>query len=309
MNPKPQTQPKTRRPKKGKPVTVCIAGIHEENSGQSSIILICDRRLSLFGGWFSQDGNAKYTLVHRDWIGMFAGSVEETNLMLKEVNSSLADLRAVPFEKVVDRSRLAYAKVRKRLIETQILPDFDVETYKKYKALRRTNEALYLTIQQEIVQAEEEWNLLFAGFDDRRRPHVFVISGAGKVQYCDSQKYAVIGSGAFAAIVWLSFYGYQSRRPVGELLFGALSAKFFSERARDVGYKTVATLIRSNIPALLHFGQEEIREVRKAWDALPKLEPSSVKQLEERMQQTYRMMTSAGFSTQQSASQKSVPEK
>ena len=44
-------------------MTVCIAGIHEDREG-SSIILVCDRRISLFGGWFSQDGNAKYTPVH-----------------------------------------------------------------------------------------------------------------------------------------------------------------------------------------------------------------------------------------------------
>ncbi len=95
-------------------MTVCIAGIKDEGrTGKSSIMLICDRRISLFGGWFSQEGNAKYTQVHRDWFGMFAGGVEETNLMLKEVNRSLAKLKSTPFEEVVDHCRSAYGKLRK----------------------------------------------------------------------------------------------------------------------------------------------------------------------------------------------------
>src|SRR5437879_4646885 len=107
MYPKPRNGHFFRKPKRlsgrKKAVTVCIAGIHEERGGKSSIVLICDRRISLFQGWFSQEGNAKYVPVHRDWFGMFAGDIEETNLMLLEVNKSLASLKSIPFEKAVYR--------------------------------------------------------------------------------------------------------------------------------------------------------------------------------------------------------------
>ncbi len=264
-------------------MTVCIAAIQEDRSG-SSIFLICDRRVSIYGGWFSQEGHAKYTQVHTDWVGMFAGDVEETNLMLKEVNRSLVRLKTAPFETVVKRCRLAYAKVRQLLIETQILPDFDVRSYRKYQELKNADEALYLKISERISSAEENWNLLFAGFDNQRTPHLFVISGPGTVQYCDSQKYAAIGSGAFAALVWLSFYGYQSRRPIGELIFGALSAKFFAEKASDVGQTTVASTIKSELLALIHFNDDEISEMRKKWSELPKYSEEFVKELESKMQ-------------------------
>jgi len=256
-------------------------------------MLICDRRISLFGAWFSQDGHAKFTQVHHDWFGMFAGGIEETNLMLKEVNRSLSDLKAVPFEKAVDHCRLAYSKVRKRLVETQILPEFDISTYQQFKRLKRKDEALYLKIQDKISSAEENWNLLFAGFDGLRTPHLFVISGPGNVQYCDSQKYAAIGSGAFAALVWLSFCGYGSRRPLGELLFGAMSAKFFAERAQDVGEMTVVSTVRSDMYGLLHFNQEEIAKVRAAWNALPKFSEDAVKELEAHMQQAHQLLRAA----------------
>jgi hypothetical protein len=294
-----------------KAVTVCIAGIQEDRSG-SSILLVCDRRISILGGWFSQEGNAKYTQVHTDWFGMFAGHVEETSLMLKEVNRSLAKSKSAPFETVVKRCRLAYAKVRKLLIETQVLPEFDVLSYRKFQELKRADEALYLTIRDKITTAEENWNLLFAGFDNQRTPHLFVISGPGNVQYCDSQKYAAIGGGAFAALVWLGFYGYGARRPVGELIFGAVSAKFFAEKASDVGPTTVATTIRSDMAALLHFSSDELNAIRKAWEGLAKYSEDSVKDLENRMSETYRMFRSAFPSTvvmPQSTSRRSVRAK
>jgi hypothetical protein len=292
-------------------VTVCIAAIQEDRAG-SSILLVCDRRISIFGGWFSQEGNAKYTQVHTDWFGMFAGHVEETNLMLGEVNKSLAKLKAAPLEIGVKRCRLAYAKVRRMLIETQVLPEFDVLTYRKFQELKRADEALYLTIRDKIITAEENWNLLFAGFDNRRAPHLFVISGPGNVQYCDSQKYAAIGNGAFAALVWLAFFGYGSKRPLGELLFGAMSAKFFAEKASDVGPSTVVSTIRSDMAALFHWNDDEISAVRKVWEGLAKYPEDRVRDLEQRMATTYRMFRSAFPSTtvkQPLASRKSKPEK
>jgi hypothetical protein len=295
MKPEPRQKifPSQKRLSGGrKAVTVCIAGIHEGRVG-ASIMLVCDRRVSVLGGWFSQDGNAKYTQVHTDWFGLFAGDVEETNLMLREVNRSLAALKAVPFETVVKRCRLAYAKVRKLLIETRVLPEFDVSTYRKFQELKRTDEVLYLTIKDKVTAVEENWNLLFAGFDNRRCPHLFIISGPGIVQYCDSQKYAAIGSGAFAALVWLAFYGYGSRRPIGELLFGVLSAKFFAEKASDVGQTTLLSTVKSDISALFHFNNDEVSAVKKAWEGLAKYPDASAKDLENKMAMTYQMFSSA----------------
>jgi hypothetical protein len=265
-------------------VTVCIAGIHEGRAG-ASILLVCDRRISIFGGWFSQDGNAKYQPIHKDWICMFAGNVEETNLLIHEVISSLSKLKSSTFSKVVDRCRKAYSTARLRLIETQVLPNFDIATYKEFKQLQKSDEALYLNIQAKIKEAQEDWHLLFAGFDNLGRPHLFVIAGAGTVEYCDSQRVAAIGSGSFAALVWLSFYGYHYHRTLGHSIFGAVTAKFFAERAQDVGQTTVVSLIKSGVNALIHMNDDEVANIRKAWERLPKYSDEAVQEIENRMEQ------------------------
>jgi len=226
---------------------------------------------------------------------MFAGDVEEAHLMLREINRALGQLKVGSFENVVNRCRLSYIKSRKRLIETRILPEYDIASYSEFMKARRSDEALYLKIREKISEAEEGWNLLFAGFDIARTPHIFVVSGPGNVEYCDSQKVAAIGSGAFAALFWISYYGYHSRRSLGELLFGTISAKFFAERAQDVGEATVVSAIRSNIDGLFHFSDNEIGGIRNAWNGLPKYSEDAVKQLESRMAMTYSMARAAAM--------------
>jgi hypothetical protein len=214
---------------------------------------------------------------------MFAGAVEETNLILKAVTKSLAKLRNTPYEKVVKHCQQTYVNMRKTLIETQILPEFDIRTYREFKELEADDEALYLQINEKIKSAEEDWNLLFAGFDDSRTPHLFVIYGPGKVQYCDHQKYAAIGSGSVAALFWLAYFGYHPQRPLGELLFGEISAKLYAERARDVGESTVVSTIKSDIPALFHFSASDIDRVKTYWKNLPKFDISIAKEFERHM--------------------------
>src|SRR6266851_8814367 len=62
-----------------------------------------------------------------------------------------------------------------------------------------------------------------------------------------------------------------------------LVAKFFAEKAQDVGETTVVSTIRSNVDGLFHFNDTEIRSIRDAWNGLPKYSQDAVKELENRM--------------------------
>jgi 20S proteasome alpha/beta subunit len=89
---------------------------------------------------------------------------------------------------------------------------------------------------------QENWSLLFAGFDDTGSPHIFVIAGSGNVEYCDFQGRAAIGPGSLATRLWMSFYGYASPMKLADQVFGSVSAKFFAERASDVGKETIVVV-------------------------------------------------------------------
>jgi hypothetical protein len=176
---------------------------------------------------------------------------------------------------------------RIRMIETGILPDYDVDDYSEFRKLRTTDSAYYNTINKIIVASEENWNLLFSGFDRDGNPHIFIISERGKITYCDIQRYGAIGTGAFAASLWLSMLGFGRRNKsaptTNETVVGisrgvasVLTAKFFSETAPEVGQTTIGVITRPFQigAALLEDGLTET--VRTAWNALPKLPDAAV---------------------------------
>jgi hypothetical protein len=292
LKPLPHRQKPERKRLAGvKPVTVCIAAIHQDRSGPS-IITASDRRFSLLGGWFSEEGRQKFRSIHPEWIGMFAGGAEEAKQMLDAIVPAMRRLKVNSFDKVVDCCRFAYRKQRRRLVETGILSDYNIKTYAEFRALRQSDEALFLEIDEHIKRAQENWSLLFAGFEDTGSPHIFVISGSGKVEYCDFQGRAAIGTGALAALLWTSFFGHVSSMRLGDRIFGTVSAKFFAERASDVGRKTIVVVKRAKCGYGIVFSEGEIEDARKAWSDLPKINDETAKRLEDSVEESIRVYDS-----------------
>lgn len=129
----------------------------------------------------------------------------------------------------------AYREERKRIIENEVLVDYDIESYGGYMALRSANKELFDRISEDIHKKEEGWNLLIAGFDREKEPHLFVLAERGKIQYCDIQGFAAVGSGQWRAMVELSTYRFNRNLPLIETIYGVMSAKYSAESADGVG--------------------------------------------------------------------------
>jgi hypothetical protein len=118
-------------------VTVCIAAYHTDRNNVSHIITACDRRISLFGGYFSQEKAFKFRSVSMDWLAMFAGDVEEAELMSKAIAKAMKALPSKKFESVLGCCRRTYVKQYRRLVETEILPEFDLRTFQRICRLKK----------------------------------------------------------------------------------------------------------------------------------------------------------------------------
>jgi ATP-dependent protease HslVU (ClpYQ) peptidase subunit len=260
--------PRLRLQRETKNVTVCIAGIQYNEKREPLIIAASDRRISVFGGYFSDETSVKFGTLNHNWIVMFAGNPEHMKLVIDEVARALKKNKKNSYEQVVKVCQLTYLKQRKRLIETVVLPEYDLVTYQEYKALEKTDESLFRNVTDRIRKEEEEWNLLFAGFDDIPFAHIFVITGSGAVEYNDYKGVASIGSGSWAALLWLSYYGYRKGMELGQAAFGILSAKFFAQRARDVGEKTILTVMKPNTDWALILGDRDLITTKSAWESI-----------------------------------------
>jgi 20S proteasome alpha/beta subunit len=254
-------------------VTICAAAINQTSESPHCIIAVCDRKLSV--GQISAEGIAwKVQTIHPKWKVMGAGPTSPLVALTDAVKVAVASAK---YENLRSFARLcsrAYREERQHIIETDILSEHDVNSYSEYQTLKSQDRTFFDALTAEIKKAEQEWNLLFLGFDKVDRPHLFVITEYGKIQYCDMEGFAAIGSGAWAFWAALSQFGFNRNIPRGQAMYGMLAAKFAAESAEGVGRQTVFMIVKPSdrlermVPGLL---PKDIKEVRAGWQELPRI--------------------------------------
>lgn len=250
-----------------KAVTVCIAGI---NSGK--IIAVKDTKVSFFGGSISAEGMAwKQRTVNRQWEVMFSGDISTLTPMLDAIEEAGKKTKEKGLRHFARTCAHAYRAEREKIIEDEVLPDYDLSTYAEYLALKTGDPTLFGAIGTKISDAEEGWNLLFCGFDDKRKPHLFVISGRGKIQYCDTPGFAAIGSGGWAAHVALASYPYTTYLKRSVAVYCLLAAKFAAESAEGVGRETMLQVLEPGEPLSSFLQDNTIDGIREKWRVLPRI--------------------------------------
>jgi hypothetical protein len=256
-------------------VTICAAGI---NSGK--IIAVHDMKLSFFGGSLSAEGMAwKQRKINSQWEILFSGDVSTLTPMLdaiEEAGKKTKEKKLRHFARVCAR---AYRSEREKVIEDEVLPDYDISTYAEYLALKTSEPKLFDAIGTKIDDAEQGWHLLFCGFDDKRKPHIFVISGPGKIQYCDTPGFAAIGSGGWAAFISLASHPFTSSLSREEAAYCLLAAKFASESAEGVGQQTVLQLLEPGEAWSSFMFDDNIDKVREKWRTLPRIPDGAVSEI------------------------------
>jgi len=214
---------------------------------------------------------------------MYAGPVSPLVALQDAVKCATANADGDDLRSFARLCSNAYREERKHIIETEILAEYDLESYAEYQALKGSDQRLHEALTEKIRKAEEDWNLLFFGFDGADRPHIFVITEYGKIQYCDAEGFAAIGSGAWIAYAALSRLGFNRTLPRGEALYGMLAAKFSAESADGVGEET-ALLINSHTDRLGHtvpgLQPKDIAELKQEWKQLPRIPDGAADRLE-----------------------------
>jgi hypothetical protein len=138
-------------------------------------------------------------------------------------------------------------------------------------------------LTEKIRKIEQKWNLLFFGFDKHDRPHIFVITEYGKIQWCDAEGVAAIGSGAWVFWTALAQYGYNRHAERGEAVWAMLSSKFAAEKAEGVGEQTVLLISKATdrlgytVSGLL---PKDINDARERWRSLARIPDGIARELE-----------------------------
>jgi hypothetical protein len=226
------------------------------------------------------------TIIPDHWWMLLAGDVSAAFALSEAIKEKAKNAGS---KKVRDFARLcasAYREERKRLIESDVLTDYDLNSYEEYQALKATDRKFFDEIAVVIGRFDEDLGLLICGFDKEKKPHIFSIVEGGKIQYCDLQGYGVAGSGSWAAHSALDRYSYNKWNPLGECIWGVMDAKFCAEKADGVGRDTIMFILNPPSNSTGKIVQPVIYPdaidtiYRKAWEGIPRLPDGIVKQIE-----------------------------
>ncbi|MFI5095396.1 MAG: hypothetical protein ACHQIK_18330 [Candidatus Acidiferrales bacterium] len=263
-------------------MTICAAGINQPYDSTKAIIAVSDRKFSW--GVMSVDAGWKVQTIHPKWRVMFAGPLSPLVALIDAVKSSAANADRNSLRSFARLCSRAYREEREHIIETEILAEHDIDSYAEYQALRKSpDRELFDALTEKIKKQEEEWNLLFIGFDDAGRPHIFVITEYGKIQYCDAEGFAVIGSGAYNAQHVLSHSRFNRFMLRGEAAYCLLAAKFAAESADGVGETTAFMILKATdrlgrtVPGL---NADDIEKIKDEWKAMPVFPQGAAERIE-----------------------------
>jgi len=250
------------------------------------------------GGFHSSDGIAwKMKTIKKNWWALMSGKTSELTAMGYALESGLKE--AVPGA-FLDFARYCvsiYKAERRKLIETEVLSDYDVDSYQEYRALKATDRDFFDAIAEKIKEFDQYLNVMICGFEQDSIPHIFVISGPGNLAFCDAQGYGVIGTGAWAAQFSIDRQPYDKWKRIGECIFAVLAAKFTAEAAEGVGPDSVLFVLDPRFDKMQSILKEPaLSEYKEKWKALPRLPAGVVEDLENNLSQ-HVMLTRARLQT------------
>lgn len=272
-------------------MTVCIAGINHHFQ-EPVIIAACDRKISFAGGYFSAEGIAmKIKGINNNWSVMTAGDVSPMVPIVEAIQERTKRLNTKAVRQFALECSQAYQQERRTIIENEVLVNYDIENYADYRALKKSEPDMYLAISEEIKKKEEGWELLIVGFDKLKGPHIFVIGEHGRIQYCDTEGFAAIGSGGWRALVALSSYPFKRNLPFTEAIFSVMAAKFAAEsQSYGVGEETIVALLERNQRASPVMSDFLVKTLRKLWHGLPRLPEGAKEEIISDLGRVHKMM-------------------
>lgn len=265
-------------------MTICAAAI-SRYSYKDCIIVVFDRKASM--AEFTAEGMVwKLQTIHPHWRAMFAGDNSSMVALLDAIKTDVANLAGNEMRSFGRACSRSYRAERERIIETEVLAEHDIHSYAEYVALKTSDRDFYEKLTQKIKSAEEKWNILVFGYDKYRKPHIFVITEYGKLQWCDAEGVAAIGSGSW--IFWnaLAQQGFNRFGPKGEAVWAILSSKFAAEKADGVGEETVLVVVEPTDRigrSIRGLDPKEVKEMRERWRSLPKIPEGIAVELEEKI--------------------------
>ena len=252
-------------------VTVCIAA---KSSALGAIVAVSDMMFS--NDERSIEGaSAKFaSLLPTQWFCWFAGDPTVFAELRRLTCQRLDEAETANLADLLRAVEEAYTEAFKHRVERGVLSVCGLSFDEFFSTgIERLGEVTFQQLFQEIRLADLATELLVAGFDDDKTPHLFSADRFGVCTLHDVESFHAIGSGANAALGWLHANDkFRYEDDVIHVAHRLVEAKFCAETSRAVGHKTVIAVMFNDgtITGAPLFADI----VRKNWEGERNQEPS-----------------------------------
>jgi hypothetical protein len=208
-------------------MTVCIAAITLEKS----IVTVSDTMVTTFMS--SADATAvKIESFAKSWEAMMASDDLTQCQPIIERAAKYFRNRANTLQVARSCLKRAYQQHLTELVADRVLGRFgslSMDAFLKSKSKRFT-ESVSQSLMSQIQQVTADWQFLAAGFDAKKKPHLFTVEEPGTDAVYDGIGFCAIGSGRYAAESLLFQLQQSAICTMPKTLINLLCAKFAAEK-------------------------------------------------------------------------------
>ena len=245
----------------GRFMTLCVSAITMEKK----IVAVCDFMLSTPITSVETRAEKISRVGHTGkWISMYAGDPSFAKFIASESQADLQDKD----EGCINMINTFVSSYQRRIqiqIEHGVLSPYGMNRERFLKEGRAAfGDEEFSRIVYQINAVRLETECLIAGFDSSG-PHLFSVNDPGTTTLHDFECFHAIGCGAPLANAAL-ISSFDPFRPLTDIIYLLLDAKFRSEKAPGVGQRTIAVVLceDGNLFGINPGKVEAIKELRKA---------------------------------------------
>jgi hypothetical protein len=247
-------------------VTVCIAAFAEESR---RIVFSADSKVA-FGDFSADQGATKFELLGQRYLALIAGNdIVYALPTITRIKKEIMRTRYRDPDEVASTVYEQLCETRNQVIEAKILKKYKLSVDDFIaKGKQSFTDQIYYDICSRIDRQELSLQFLVAGFDEKDKPHLRIVSADEPPHDYDTLGFAAVGTGAPAALASLTFAkdhnAFARHCNLEDAAYFVLAAKFMAESATDVGKDTyVIGFTPTEVSHLYDMGG--IDTIRKMW--------------------------------------------
>ncbi len=227
-------------------------------------MLVMDQMLS----WdvSSSETALKGGRLGKRWHCLFAA--EDTSSIqpiIKQASAVIKDADDESENTIAGVMELAYQKVRRQQIESRILSTYNLTMAQLVERKHRLPPYVLERLHNKVEHFDLGIEFLVAGFasDSAAAPTILAVQNPGEASF-DLVGYAAIGTGSFIARNYLERREQSKDSPFELSLYNGIAAKSLSERASNVGPKTLVVVVE-RVKGPRFIALEAIEQIKQIW--------------------------------------------